>query len=817
MFKNYLVVALRDLLRRKGYTFIVLSGLALGMAPALMIALYVQSELSYDRFRPHSDRIYRILRETRWPSGRIQWSTGQKGALASALREDFGEVEDATRFWAVSSWVSSGDTGFKQRFCLADKNILEFFGIEVLYGDPVSVLSEPSSVVLTQEMAQKYFGIENPIGKVITAERLYFGKVDLKITGVLADMPSNSHFRFDFITATPTDYIRREQLWDDWKKHGITTPAHTYVRLAKGVSASAIERKLPDLLAMHLGPGRGEHEGTENRYRLQPLNRIHLYSGLDYGYRRGGRGDIQDLHLLISIGAFVLIIACINFMNLATARATNRLREIGMRKAIGAKRHQLIIQFLVESVFLSVLALLFALFISALLLPDFTMFVGADLPLDLIENSTAPIWLIGIALFAGFLSGSYPAFFMSGFQPSAALRGISKTGSCAVWCRKSLVVSQFAIATLLIICAFVVYRQLEYINNKDLGFNDEHVLIMPIFDNEQLMMAEKSDLSKKHDIVKREFLKHPNVTMATASRGIPAGLRSGSYAPTLKVEDGREIEVRMFDVDVDFIRFFDLSLVSGRSFSDEDANSWRGNSEISYIITETTAENLRWEDPIGESLRGRGHLSQGRVIGVIEDFHLDLRHRIEPVVLAVSPVRLRYLSLKVRTEALTETMNFLKATWKRFVPDRPFNYHFLDERIDSLYRREVRHGKMFAFGAFLAIFVACLGLLGFASFSAEQRTKEIGIRKVSGASVGSILVLLVRENLKWVVIANAVAWPIAFLVSSSWLERFAYRIDLGLEPFVLGGCTVLFIATLTTVYLAQKAATANPVDSLKCE
>ena len=390
MFKNYLVVALRNLLRHKGYMFIVLSGLALGMAPALMIALYVQSELSYDRFRPHSDRIYRILRETRWPSGRIQWSTGQKGALASALREDLGDVEDATRFWAVSSWVSSGDTGFKQSFCLADENILEFFGIEVLNGDPESVLSEPSSVVLTQEMAQKYFGIENPIGKVITAERLYFGRVDLKITGVLADMPSNSHFRFDFITATPTDYIRREQLWDDWKKHGITTPAHTYVRLTEGVAASTIERKLPDLLAMHLGPGRGEHEGTENLYHLQPLNRIHLYSGLDYGYRRGGRGDIQDLYLLISIGAFVLIIACINFTNLATARATNRHREVGMRKAMGAKRHQLITQFLGESVFLSGLAMLFALFIAALLLPDFTMFVGGGLSLGLITNSAVP-------------------------------------------------------------------------------------------------------------------------------------------------------------------------------------------------------------------------------------------------------------------------------------------------------------------------------------------------------------------------------------------------------------------------------------------
>ena len=817
MFKNYLVVTLRDLLRHKGYTFIVLSGLALGMAPALMIALYVQSELSYDRFRPHPDRIYRILRETRWPSGRIQWSTGQKGALASALREDFGDVEDATRFWAVSSWVSSGDTGFKQRFCLADKNILEFFGIEVLYGDPESVLSEPSSVVLTQEMAQKYFGIENPMGEVITAERLYFGKVDLKITGVLADMPSNSHFRFDFITATPTDYIRREQLWDDWKKRGITTPAHTYVRLAKGVSASAIERKLPDLLALHLGADRGEHKGTKNLYHLQSLKRIHLYSGLDYGYHRGGRGDIRDLYQLITIGAFVLIIACINFMNLATARATNRLRDVGMRKAMGAKRHQLIIQFLGESVFLSGLAMLLALFIAALLMPDFTMLIGADLPLDLIENSTAPIWLIGIALFAGLLSGSYAAFFMSGFQPAAALRGISKTGSSAVWCRQSLVVLQFAIATLLIICAFVAYQQLEFISKKDLGFDDEHVLVMPVFDNTQLMKAEKSALSEKYEIVKQEFLKHPNVLMATASRGIPGGLRSGSYAPTLTTENDREIEVRMFDVDVDFIRFFDLKLVSGRSFSDRDALSWRGNSEISYILTEKTAGILGWEDPIGESLRGKGHLSQGRVIGVIEDFHLDLRHRIEPVVLTVSPVRLRYLSLKVRTEALTETMSFLKATWKRFVPDRPFNYHFLDERIDSLYRREVRHGQMFGIGAFLAIFVACLGLLGYASFTAEERTREIGIRKVSGASVGSIVVLLVSDNLKWVVVANAVAWPLAYYLASNWLQRFAHRVDLTLEPFMLGGCTVLFIAMLTTGYLALKAAAANPVDSLKCE
>ena len=817
MFKNHFILAIRNLGRNTKYTLIIIVGLALGMAPALMIALYVQSELSFDGFRPQSDRVYRILRETRWPSGRIQWSAGQKGALASALREDFEEVEDATRFWAVASWVSSGDKGFRQRFCLADENILEFFGIEVLSGDPESVLSDPSSVVLTQEMAQKYFGRENPIGKTITAERLYFGRVDLKITGVLADMPSNSHFTFDFITATPTGYIRREQLWDVWKKSGITTPAHTYVRLAEGFSTSAIERKLPDALARYLGDDRGEHKGTRNLYHLQPLTRIHLYSGLDFGYHRGGRGDIQGLYLLIAIGAFVLVVACINFMNLATARATNRFREIGMRKVVGAKRHQLILQLLGESVFLSGIAILLALLIAALSLPYFTMFVGGGLSLDLIGNSTVPAWLIGITLFAGLLSGSYPAFLMSGFHPAAALRGVSKTGLGAVWCRRSLVVSQFSIATLLIICTFVAYRQLEFIDNKDLGFDEEHVLVMPIFDNTRLMIAEKSALSKNHDIVKQEFLKHPNVLMATASRGIPGGLRSGSYAPTLKTENDREIEVRMFDVDVDFIGFFDLRLVAGRSFSDKDAKSWRGNSEISYIITETTARRLGWEDPVGKSLRGKGHLSQGRVIGVIEDFHLDLRRRIEPVVLTVSPVRLRFLSLKVRTEELPETMNFIKATWKRFVPDRPFNYHFLDERIDSLYRREIRHGQMFATGASLAIFVACLGLLGLASFTAEQRTREIGIRKVSGASAASIVVLLAKASLKWVVIANAIAWPLAYYLASNWLQRFAYRVHLGPEPFVWGGSAVLLIATATVGYHAMKAAWANPVASLKCE
>ncbi|MDE0087292.1 MAG: FtsX-like permease family protein, partial [Candidatus Poribacteria bacterium] len=519
------------------------------------------------------------------------------------------------------------------------------------------------------------------------------------------------------------------------EKNGITTPAHTYVRLAQGVSPSAIEQKIPNLLTKYLGENRGEQKSTKNTYYLQPLKRIHLYSGFDYGYHQGGRGDIYDLYLLIIIAAFILIIACINFMNLATARATNRMREIGMRKVLGANRSQLIIQFLGESVLLSCFAVIIALLITALILPYFTAFVGRSLSLNLFSNISVGIWLIGIALCVGILSGSYPAFFLSGFKPVVVLKGILKIGPSGIWIRKLLVVSQFAIAALLIISTIIVYQQLRFMKNKNLGFDKEQVLVMPIFDNTQLMKVEKSALSNKYNTVKQEFLTHPNILIATASRGIPGGLRGGSYMPTLRTEEGREIEVRLFDVDEDFIGLFDFRLIAGRAFSGEDMRAWNTASEKSYIITETTARHLGWADPVGKSLAGRGHLSRGQVVGMIEDFHLDLRHSLGPIVLTPSLVRLRYLSLKVHTEDLPETMDFLKKTWHRFVPDRPFDYFFLDERIDALYKQEIRHGQIFGIGACFAIFVACLGLLGMASFTAEQRTKEISIRKVLGASV----------------------------------------------------------------------------------
>lgn len=811
MFRNYLLVALRNLLRHKVYSLINVSGLAIGMASCILISLYIEDEFSYDRYHENADQIYKVLRETRRPGGDRSFSSGSSGALGPSLRSDFSEVQATVRIWNTwgGVWVNYEDRMFRQAFCLADANVLEVFTFPLVKGDPKTALEDPFTALLTEEMARKFFGAEDPIGKVITVENRHLGG-DYTVTGILRDIPMNSSpswqtgLQFDFLTSTAV--VSRQivrQPWEGWNRGSSWFPIKTYVVLPEGYPPEDLEKKLPDFMERHMG---AEMRG-ESSYRLQPLTRIHLYNNVDYG--RPGMGGITFVYLLGAIAFFILLIASINFMNLATARYTTRAKEVGMRKVAGAHWQQLVQQFLGESVLLSLLALLLAIGLVEFVLPAFNAVF--DKELSLIENLRAPVslGLVGFAIFVGLMAGSYPAFFLSSLQPAAALKGALRPGSKGLWSRKGLVVFQFSLSILIIIGATVVHLQVDYIHHKDLGFRKDHILLLPVFHQDR---ESGGSLSRDYSLVKQAFSQHPNVLKASASAtyGTAGGWQTGTVLP--EGHDGSGLRMPILGVDEDFLETYEIELLSGRHFS-KDITS---DLSEAFILNETAAKRFGWTDPIGKQLEWGNRL--GKVIGVVKDFHhQSLRQEIGPIVLCMSPSRFGYISLKIRSENIPATMDFLNETWKRFIPNRPLDARFIVNNVDGRYGAEVRFSQISGIFSFLAIFISCLGLFGLVSFNVEQRTREIGVRKTLGASVSRILFMLTGESVKWVLAANLIAWPVAYYAMDKWLQGFAYRVDLDIWIFLLGGALALVIALATVSYQAFRAAVANPVDALRYE
>jgi putative ABC transport system permease protein len=815
MFKNYLLVALRNLLRHKVYSFINVSGLAIGMGCCILIALYIEEEFSYDRYHENADRIYKVLRETRRPGGDRSFSSGTSGALGPSLRSDFSEVQATVRIWNTwgGVWVNYEDRMFRQAFCLADANVLDVFTFTLIKGDPETALVDPFSVLLTEEMAQKFFGGEDPIGKVITVENRHLGG-DYTITGILRDIPGNSSpswqtgLQFDFLTSTAV--VSRQivrQPWEGWNRGSSWFPIKTYVVLPEGYPPEGLERKLPDFMERYLGAEMRE----KTSYRLQPLTRIHLYNNIDYG--RPGMGGITFIYLLGGIAFFILVIASINFMNLATARYTTRAKEVSMRKVAGAHWLQLVQQFLGESTLLSLLALLLATGLVGSALPAFNDIVNKEL--SLLADLRAPVILVlfGFAILVGLMAGSYPAFFLSSLKPVAALKGTFRIGSKGLWSRKGLVVFQFSISILIIIGAVVVKRQVDYIHNKDLGFRKDHILLLPVFYQARDSGATSGgSLSKDYNLVKQAFSQHPNVlkTSASATYGTAGGWQTGTVLP--EGQDGSGFRMPILGVDENFLDTYEIKLLSGRNFSKEITS----DQSEAFILNETAVKQFGWTDPIGKQLEWENRL--GTVIGVVRDFHhQSLRQEIGPIVLCMSPSRFGYISLKIRSDNIPATMAFLEETWKRFLPNRPLDAKFLVNNVNGRYGAEVRFGQISGIFSLVAILISCLGLFGLVSFDVEQRTREIGVRKTLGASVSRILFMLTRESVKWVLAANLIAWPVAYYAMDKWLQGFAYRISLDIWIFLLGGALALVIALATVSYQAFRAATANPVDALRYE
>ena len=785
MFKNYLKIALRNIKRHKGYSFINIVGLAIGMACCILILLWVQDELSYDRFHENADDIYRVIQDINFTDHSTTWAITQ-GPLGPSLKEDYSEIINAVRITGRGLRLTYDEKSYDEGVGMADGSIFEMFTFPLIKGDPATALSDPFSIILTEEMAAKYFGEEDPIGKIIKADNQW----DFQVTGVMKNVPHNSHLQFDFLI--PFIFGRElNYTVDRWGN----SQFRTYVQLQKGVAGQEVIQKISGHLF--------EKPTIEKdaRLNLQALTRIHLYSNYEYD---SAHGDIMYVTLFSIIAFFILLIACINFMNLATARSGNRAKEVGMRKVAGAHRTDIIKQFYGESILLAFIALLFAVVFVWLLLPVFNNLAAKELSMNLSGNLSILLGLLCIAMLTGIISGSYPALFLSAFQPVMVLKGSRLSGSKGSIFRKTLVVFQFSLTILLIVCTAGVYNQINYMRNRKLGYDREHMIYFGM----------RGDMRTQFDAVKNELLQNPNILGVTASSNVPT--YGYTFSNSLWRWEGQspdeEILMRAVFIDVDYFKTFGMEIAEGRSFSRE----FPTDATEAIMINEEAVKAMGMESAIGKRLSIQDN--NFNIIGVVKNYHFrSLRQKIDPLILIYNPGNSRALFARLRSDNIPQTIGYIENLWKKFAPGFPFNYRFLDEALDMLYRSEQRIGTLFQYFSFLAILISCLGLLGLASFMAEKRTKEIGIRKVLGASISNIAMLLSKEFTKWVLVANVIAWPIAYFAVSKWLQSYVYKANITIWSFILSGVLALFIALITVSYQSIKAALANPIDSLRYE
>ena len=809
MIKNYLTVAIRNLMRHKLYTSINVLGLAIGLACGILILLYIQQEFAIDRTHTLGDRIYKVIREQRG-STQTSYTEGTSGALGPVLEETFPEIETTVRIWRWTVSVQYGERKDRYLLALVDDNFLDVFDFPLIKGDPKTAFRTPYSVVITDDMAQHLFGDTDPMGKTVSIDSRSFPG-EYTVTGIVKAPHLSSNLYFQILSTTIPSVEETQEVWTLWRPTQSWRPVKTFVLLKAGQNAETLQTKMQPLIVQYMG----DDVAAKNTYYLQPLHRVYLYGESDFNPT--ANSPIEKIYMLAAIGLILVVIACVNFTNLATARAVTRKREVGVRKVVGAHRPQLMVQFLSESLLLTSAALLIALALVELFLPLFNQFVRGDLHLNAATVMAGAPAVLALTLLVGLLAGWYPAFFLSSFQPVTALKSSASSSSGSTGLKKGLVVFQFGMSILLVICTLVVYQQLRFIDTKDMGFARDHIVSLPIFvpDFSGEPNPQKR-LSARHQMVKQVFLEHPNILSASALRYEITG-----YSGRLRLAwpDGDRTKERTFrinEVDDSFFETFEIPVLRGRAFSADVAS----DTSQAIILNETAVRLLGWEeDPIGRQivLPAYDNLSL-TVIGVVKDYHnLTLREEIAPMGFLARWKMFYSLALRIRPENTAQTLSFLETQWKRFVPDAPFEYHFLDEIIDWIYFNEQLTGKLLGVFSLLAIFVACLGLFGLAAFMVQSRTKEIGVRKVLGASTLHLVMLLSREFMLLILLANLIAWPIAYYLMRDWLSGFAYQTDLNVLPFVTSAIMALIIAFGTVSMQAIRAARSNPIDALRYE
>jgi putative ABC transport system permease protein len=793
MSTNYLKIAIRNVLRHKGYSFVIIAGLAVGMACCILLLLYVQHELSYDQFNQDHSQIYRLVAERKAAEG-ISQDLTMPPPLAPAMLADFPQVTQAVRFLSIDNpipLVGNSETRFyERRLFFADPSAFRVFTIPFLQGDVQAALEKPNTVVITEEMARKYFGEKDPLGRTLSVNNY----LSLEVTGVVKDFPSNSTLQPDFLVSfsTLTNWLGKDFV-NSWQNN----TCQIYLLLAENTSAEAVAPQLPKLIDRYLGKN-----SSLKKLHLQPLDRIHLYSFEDYGLT--SPGDIHYVYLLSAVAVFILLVASVNSANLTTARLVFRSKEIGVRKLIGASRKQLVQQFLCEAILSTFIALAMAIALVEISIPFLDAVVGRELTGRYAADWQTWFGPIGIVFFIAFSSASYPAFLFSSLKPIDSLKGYAKAGSGRVLLRKGMVVIQFALTVTLMIGTWVVYDQLRFMQNKQLGFDKDQVVVVPIRDQ---------NLRQNPEALKHRLLQDPGILQVGAAALLPGGPVGRTR---FRAEGMTDIgTMSMLWVDHDFVTTLDLKLAAGRDFF----STYPADASEAFILNEQAVKQLGWtkpEDAIGKTFEVLGG-KKGHVVGVVRDFHfVSLHSKIKPLVLHLWPW-MNYLLVRIDASHVSSVLSNMGNIWREFDPDNPFTFTFLSDNFDRYYRSDKQLGQIFGSFTLLAILVACTGLLSLAAYTAEQRTKEIGVRKVLGASVPSIIGLLTREYIWLVVLANLLAWPVAYYAMNQWLQDFAYRISVGLGAFLLAGGVALLIAVLTVSYQATKAAIANPVEALRYE
>ena len=790
MFRNYIITAVRNLLRNPVYALINIFGLSIGITCGLLIMIFIKHETSYDRFHEKKNDLYRMVFEMVLPDSRII-SPEMTAPPAPAMMEDFPEVAAATRI-----------TGYREGFfthqmksyktdgvIYADSLFFKMFSFPLLAGDPETVLKQPFSLVLNEETAEIIFGNENPIGKVLR----WNNKDDLLVTGIVETPPENSHLQFTSLISFSSLY-QDKRLYMDW--NGGMQYYH-YIELMPGISEENIEARLPDFMDRHInyifkGSGASIHAS------LQRITDIHLKSGMVGEI--GPVGSMSSIYVYSAIALFILLIACINFMNLTTAKSSRRAREIGMRKVLGAEQKSLIGQFLGESVMMSLLGLIIALILIEILLPEFNNMVNRRLELYQVRNLDLIIGIPVFVIIIGILAGSYPAFVLSAFKPVNVLKGVFSGQKGTSGFRNILVLVQFAISLVLIICTFVIYAQLGYIKSKDVGYQKENILVLH-FTSE--------NFRNKYMLLKDNLKNIPGVLNSSATSAIPGtGFTSNGYKP-----EGYDqwIMFNAVDVDYDYIQTMGLQVLQGRGFSAEYPTD-----RDAYLINETLARELNWDNPTGMTIeRGGIHT----VIGMVKDFHFaSLHEEIAPLIFDMNPyLGYEYLLVRFSADNLNPLLNNIRRAWEQIDPNEPFEYFFLDNAFNEMYRAEQKLGSMLLYIAILAIIIACMGLFGLALYSTEQRTKEIGVRKVFGSTVARVVFLLTGKFTRWVLLANLLAWPVAYIIIRKYMQMYAYKIDLPVWVFFLTALGTYLVALFTISFQSVKAGTTNPAKTLRYE
>jgi putative ABC transport system permease protein len=799
MLKNLLKIAMRNILKDKTYSAINVLGLTIGITCSLFLLMYIMDELSYDRYHKNANNIYRIVSDIREPDNAFVWSVAQV-PLGEELRDNYPEVKNSVRFFGTGTTLyKNGDKQFNEsEFYLADSTVFEMFSYGWINGDINTALDNPFSLVLTEKTAIKYFGSASAaLGESLQNKQ---GE-EFKITGVMQDVPMNSHFRFDALISRNT----RPGYQGSWGNFGV----FTYIQLPDGYDLTKMQASLDTVIKQKVNPIFDQFN-IKIKYIMQPIVDIHLHSKIADEAEAGG--DISYIYIFGAVAAFMLVIACINYMNLATARSANRAKEVGVRKVMGSQRFQLIAQFLTESVVLALISMVVSLILIYALLPGFNYLANKQLPFGYVLRPEVVFSLLGVVLFVGVIGGSYPAFYLSGFNPVNVLKGKLATKGGTVIFRKGLVILQFAISIFMLISTLIVFDQLQFLRNKDLGFDKEHVIRLNL--NERELRDKAQVLVDKL----RQTKEVAGVGMANSSPG------EGIGKLLLKVEDNEgkltDRGVDLYSADFDFVKTMGMKIVTGRDFSKDNPS----DTTYAVLVNESMVKRMSWTDPIGKKFifAGSGPNNtdiEKRVVGVVKDYHQNsLYDAIEPLMIVLDK-RNNYLFVRTEEGDVRESLAAVEKAWKEIFPSFGFEYNFLDQDFNSQYKADEKRSQIFTAFSGLTIIIACLGLLGLAAFTTEQRTKEIGVRKVIGASINSLVVLVSKEFFILVGLGMLLAFPASWYFTESWLENFAYRINLKGEwvTFIVSALLAFVITLITVGYHVIRAASANPVNSLRDE